>query len=401
MESRTENGVLVIFLEGRIDSSNARSAAEEIDRLIGGPDGRDFLFDAEKLTYISSAGLRLVLKLKKEAKKNLILVQVREEVYEVFSTTGLTEVFSVVRIPKELDLSESELIGQGASGKVYRIQDDAIVKMYPKGYSILSLIREKEASRKALIRGVPTAIPYGLVCTDGMYGLQYELVGAMSLQRFLVSEPESLENCMRQYVCVFRDLHEIEVDDGTFPSAKEMLLEDLKKCEPYYDREVVLDLQRVFEMIPQRNTLVHRDFHPGNVMVDRNKELYLIDMGEISTGHPVIDFMSMGIHYPIMINREALRAHAPRFHDGLSIEMHEKLWNMFLEMYFNDRSESERQAIDTTIDALSICMMALNPTRMVIRDEEHLDRVIKRFTTLWDEGKDTVLAIKNLDIFDE
>lgn len=71
------------------------------------------------------------------------------------------------------------------------------------------------------------------------------------------------------------------------------------------------------------------------------------------------------------------------------------------KMHFDDRSEDERRAIDTTIDALSICIMALNPARMTIRDAEHLDRVIKRFTTLWDEGRDTILAIKNLDIFDE
>ena len=61
MKHCIENDSLVIFLEGQIDSSNARAAEEEIGRILGENPGRDIIFDADKLDYISSAGLRVLL----------------------------------------------------------------------------------------------------------------------------------------------------------------------------------------------------------------------------------------------------------------------------------------------------------------------------------------------------
>ena len=57
MEKYIENDILYICLEGRISSDNVDALEMEIRNLIG--DRTEYAFDAEKLEYISSAGLRL------------------------------------------------------------------------------------------------------------------------------------------------------------------------------------------------------------------------------------------------------------------------------------------------------------------------------------------------------
>ncbi|MBQ7639245.1 MAG: STAS domain-containing protein [Clostridia bacterium] len=52
-----------ITIEGRIDSVNASGAEEMINGLL--PEGGEAVLDAQKLEYISSAGLRVLLRLKK------------------------------------------------------------------------------------------------------------------------------------------------------------------------------------------------------------------------------------------------------------------------------------------------------------------------------------------------
>ena len=68
MKSSVENNLLIIRLEGRIDSSNAQETQEEINRILKENPGMDFLFDAENLSYISSAGLRILLSVHKTVK---------------------------------------------------------------------------------------------------------------------------------------------------------------------------------------------------------------------------------------------------------------------------------------------------------------------------------------------
>ena len=62
---RIEENVLYLELNGRIDSSNAEQAEEEINTIKAAHSELPYILDAEKLEYISSAGLRVILRLRK------------------------------------------------------------------------------------------------------------------------------------------------------------------------------------------------------------------------------------------------------------------------------------------------------------------------------------------------
>ena len=65
MEYTLENNVCTIQLQGRIDSANAPAAENEILQIRAKAPQADTVLDCEKLEYISSAGLRVILRLKK------------------------------------------------------------------------------------------------------------------------------------------------------------------------------------------------------------------------------------------------------------------------------------------------------------------------------------------------
>ena len=66
---RLDKDILYIAIAGRIDASNAAAAEEQIFKIKNDHPGKHSVVDADKLEYISSAGLRVILRLRKEEPK--------------------------------------------------------------------------------------------------------------------------------------------------------------------------------------------------------------------------------------------------------------------------------------------------------------------------------------------
>ena len=77
-----------IKLSGRIDSANAAEREAELNKEIGDYSGI-LIIDAAELEYISSAGLRVILRIKK-AIPDTKIINCNPETYEIFDMTGFT-----------------------------------------------------------------------------------------------------------------------------------------------------------------------------------------------------------------------------------------------------------------------------------------------------------------------
>ncbi len=94
IKKELENNVLVLALEGRLDTTTA----PELENEIGDLDGvEELIFDMEKLEYISSAGLRVILKAQKimNEKGSMKLKNVGESIMEVFEITGFSDILTI------------------------------------------------------------------------------------------------------------------------------------------------------------------------------------------------------------------------------------------------------------------------------------------------------------------
>ena len=84
-----------LALVGRLDTMTAPELEAEISAML--PTEQSLTLDMEKLDYISSAGLRVILKTQKalEKKSGLKLTHVSDEVKEVFDITGFSDFLSM------------------------------------------------------------------------------------------------------------------------------------------------------------------------------------------------------------------------------------------------------------------------------------------------------------------
>ena len=215
-----EEGRLVLPLTGHIDSANATGAEAELMKERENTPHEGLTLDLEKLDYISSAGLRVILRLKK-LEPELKLVNVSAEVYEVFSMTGFTEMMPVEKAFRKLTVDGCEPIGRGANGTVYRIDKDTVVKVYHNNDSLPDVQRERELARKAFVLGIPTAIPYDVVKVGESYGSVFELLNSKSFSKLIQANPEKLDEYVGIYVDIMRKLHSTEVKPGEVPSMKQ------------------------------------------------------------------------------------------------------------------------------------------------------------------------------------
>ena len=88
------DGKLVVYLNGRIDTSNAQEVEAKIDSIVKENPGKELVLDGENLKYISSAGLRVVLKLRKTL-GSLSVIKLIPDVYEVFELVGFTDLMTI------------------------------------------------------------------------------------------------------------------------------------------------------------------------------------------------------------------------------------------------------------------------------------------------------------------
>ena len=86
---------LTVALEGRLDTTTAPKLEE---KLLGSVDGiTRLVFDVEKLEYISSAGLRVLLAMQKLMNRQgaMLLRNVNEAVMKVFEVTGFSDILRI------------------------------------------------------------------------------------------------------------------------------------------------------------------------------------------------------------------------------------------------------------------------------------------------------------------
>ena len=319
-----------IKLSGRIDSSNAAETEKNILEQIGDYSG-ELTLDAAELDYISSAGLRVILRLKK-ANGTTKVINCNSEVYEIFDMTGFTEMMDISKAYRKLSVDGCEVIGEGANGIVYRTDPDTIVKVYKNPDSLDEIHNERELARKAFVMGIPTAIPYDVVQVGDLYGSVFELLNATSFSK-LIAEGGDVDDIARQSVDILKTIHSTTLKDGELPSKRREAIGWAEFVKPYLPDEIGEKLIKLFNEIPETNNMLHGDYHIKNIMRQGNENL-LIDMDTLSMGHPVFELSQMYLAY--LGFSETDPEDVMRFL-GITRETSIQFWNSTLKYYFEGK----------------------------------------------------------------
>ena len=317
-----------LAISGRIDSKNSPDIETEITALLEGIEDPVVILDADDLEYISSAGLRVLLRLRK-AHSGLKLVNASMEVYEILEMTGFTEILPVEKAYRKLSVEGCEIIGEGANGSVYRLDTDTIVKVYTDPDALSDIQKERELARTAFILGVPTAIPYDVVRIGDNYGTVFELLNAKSFAELLMNDRDNANRYISQLADLLKLIHSTQVKPGSMPNMKETVLGWVDFLKDHLEEPTWTKLRTLVEGVPERETMLHGDFHAKNVMM-QNGEVILIDMDTLCMGHPVFEMGSIFNAYTGFYVTSPERRGA---FIGLDAEMAEQVWNGLLLDY--------------------------------------------------------------------
>lgn len=371
---------------GSINSLNA----QEIDSFILGKvkDKSNVVFDFGDVEYISSAGLRIILKIGKLIPE-FEIINVKSDVYEIFNMTGFTEILKISKGLREISIEGKELIGEGYMGRVYRLDPETIIKVYYRNSSIEDIKKEIRLAKTAFVLGIPTAIPFDVVkVKEGSYGSIFELLNSECFNQLFIKHPEKTEEYISLYISLLKEIIAIRVKDV---SALPHKIDDAWKW--YYDLEkrncfIEEDMKKIKHLIstiPDDNHIIHGDYHIKNIMMQGNEPL-LIDMDTLGVGHEIFEFSAFFLTY---IGYPSTDPNNCKEFLGIDDNVCKHLFKRTIDEVFVDKSELEREQI---VDKLAILgyfwltyktyLFEPNNLKRLEHSKQEVIRLIKKVDTL-------------------
>lgn len=342
------NGILTVSLDGRLDTEASVKFEAELAEICKNNPHESMVFDAGKLQYVASSGLRTILKMAK-TEKNFSLVNVIDSVYSVFEMTGFSRIITIKKALRKIDLEKCERIGFGGNGAVYRVSEDEIVKVNYNPATDAELDSELNKAKEAFLLGVPTAISFDLVdCGEGRRGVVYETIKSKSLGETIQKNPEQMEELTDKYIEQINKLHSIHTDNPVFGNIKDNYRMQVVNASKHLTEEEGKMLELIYDALPEGDTLVHGDAHTKNIMI-QGEEMLWIDMEGMSVGHPIYDLISIAAILNGMRTDEYTIGMC-----GMDLATVAKFKECFIRRYFKTEDPEMIQRYSSMIDTLRL-----------------------------------------------
>ena len=276
MRFELNDNTLTLFLEGELNSYNAENVEKEIESVLAGKKFDKLNLDFANLRYISSAGLRIILKLKQQY-NDVSVIETSLEVYDIFSMTGFTNIMTVKKALRRVYISGAQIVGEGYYSTVYRINKDTIIKVFNRVNDPDQIERELKLAKQAFMLGIPTAISFDIVKVDDKLGVCFEMLDCKSLKEMVIDNKDRIPEFLDKYAALLKQMNTTECFDPNIPNKKAEYLRKVEKIKQFLPEKSYLKAKKLIESVPERRTLIHGDCHFKNIMVQKD-ELLLIDM---------------------------------------------------------------------------------------------------------------------------
>ncbi len=250
---------------------------------------------------------------------------------------------------REVSVEGCQLLGKGAKGDVYRYDEEIVIKVFNQNNTYRDVEREISLSRSAFILGMPTAISFGIVSVGDRYGAMFELVDSETVSQHISRAPGQVESYARIIAELARTIHSIKVSDDVFPPAADRIKSYINGGLAYENEALAKKCIKLIDQFPDTDTLIHGDFHTGNVFL-QNGEPLLIDMDRISVGHPIIELSDLYYFY-ITLGEDDL-AVVENFM-GFSYQTAKQFLDAVLEYYL--QTDDEKRIAEVKEKASFIC----------------------------------------------
>lgn len=252
---------------------------------------------------------------------------------------------------REISTEGCELLGKGGNGAVYRLDEETIVKVYyGERNSPEKIAKNRETTRSAFVHGIPTMIAFDMVRVGENYGVVFEMIDARSFGEEIVADPAKTDRFAHDIADMLKKLHRTEFEEGTLPDARDRMRNEVRATAKagFYKPAEAERIYKLIDDIPYRNTFIHHDLHPGNLML-QNGEIILIDVDDAALGHPIHDLAAMYLVYVT-----AAKAKWKNTDQGITKKQYARLWDIIIRQYFDTEAPGEIAEINRIIKGYSL-----------------------------------------------
>ena len=97
MKHTLENNALTFYLEGELNSYTSKDVENEIEKVMSENAFDKVVLDLKDLRYISSAGLRIIVRIKQKC-DDTTLVNTPDGVYDIFKMVGFQKMINIEKL---------------------------------------------------------------------------------------------------------------------------------------------------------------------------------------------------------------------------------------------------------------------------------------------------------------
>lgn len=195
----------------------------------------------------------------------------------------------------------------------------------------------------------------------------YELLDSETISSVIAKNPGQVEYYAKIMAEVAQQMHGITVEEeDAFPPVLERLRRYIRGGIEKEDAELAKKCSRLLDELPEIHTLIHGDFHTGNVFL-QNGEPLLIDLDRLSTGHPMAEISDLYYFYVVLGENDP--SVIENFM-GFSYETSKKFFDCFLKTYLETDDEEVLRSVKEKASLLCYVRMVNKIHKKHERSEE-------------------------------
>lgn len=165
-----------------------------------------------------------------------------------------------------------KLVGKGFTAEVFEISEDKVIKLFNKDYPLVAIKREFKNTKLMNSFNIAAPKAYKITKLDERIGIVYSYVKGHHIEDSFNSQV-NLEQLLQQFCNLQKSFYQHK--KATLLSyktyGKYLVKEKIK------DKNLANEYLKFIKSFPNSNTVVHGDFHPLNVLVEKDGSLKVID----------------------------------------------------------------------------------------------------------------------------
>lgn len=282
---------------------------------------------------------------------------------------------------REYSVEGCPVIGRGAKGTVYRYDDELVIKVYNANNTYKDIELENSLARKAFVAGIPTAISFGIVKVGDCYGSMFELLKSDSISDLIAKDPSRAAGYGEIMAKLAADIHAIDGSEMKLDEYITVVYDWVENGICWFDEKLGEDIKKMIDALPHVTTVIHGDFHTGNVMMEKGEPI-IIDMDRLSIGHPIIELSGL---YQFYIANGELNHRISEDFMGYSYAKQAEFFNEFMKCYLKtDDEERIKEVTDkAAVLAYARCIKRLykngiNLSEAAIEERDYYYEKIKK-----------------------